>query len=275
MTQHIIKKTYRDSESVAVVDYLSRESGLSKQKIKTAMSAGAVWLRKPRSKQKRLRRAKTLLNAGDEIALFYDEAILERTPPEAKKLWTCNEYSLWYKPPGLMAQGNEFGDHASLLRQAERADPLRKPVYLIHRLDREAGGLMLLAHTQTAARRLSQLFQRQQVEKAYHVSVRGRMEQERGEIKQPLDGKPAHSTYRVLGFDKDNDCSELEVSITTGRTHQIRRHLNLVGHPVMGDPRYGKGNKNAEGLQLTATRLQFECPFSGETRGFDLAGFEV
>jgi tRNA pseudouridine32 synthase/23S rRNA pseudouridine746 synthase len=54
----------------------------------------------------------------------------------------------------------------------------------------------------------------------------------------------------------------------SGRKHQIRRHFDMIGHPVMGDPRYGKGNKNAEGLQLLATSLKFKCPFTHEKRVF-------
>lgn len=52
--------------------------------------------------------------------------------------------------------------------------------------------------------------------------------------------------------------SLLEVSIETGRLHQIRRHLAAIGHPVMGDPRYGEGNKNADGLKLVASRISFQ-----------------
>lgn len=54
--------------------------------------------------------------------------------------------------------------------------------------------------------------------------------------------------------------SLIDVELITGRMHQIRRHLEMIGYPVMGDPKYGRGNKNRSGLQLVATRLQFECP---------------
>ncbi len=252
------------------VEFLVQHTGLSKRKLKEAMNKGAVWLRHGRGKLKRLRRATTLLQAGDVLTLHYDPELLEREPPRATLLWRCREYSLWYKPPGLLAQGNEFGDHASLLRQAELSDPMRKPVYLIHRLDREAQGLMLIAHTQTAARHLSQLFQRQQVSKGYEVRVLGKPTHAHGEIRQPLDGKPALTEYVLQSYDAETNTSVLQVRIKTGRTHQIRRHLDLLGHPVMGDPRYGRGNKSAQGLQLTAVRLGFTCPLTQAAREFDL-----
>jgi tRNA pseudouridine32 synthase/23S rRNA pseudouridine746 synthase len=57
----------------------------------------------------------------------------------------------------------------------------------------------------------------------------------------------------------------------TGRKHQIRRHFEMIGHPVIDDPRYGKDNKNTEGLQLVATALEFECPFNKKRMVFEYA----
>lgn len=253
------------------VDFLVKHTGISKRKLKEAMNKGAVWICRGRGKRKRLRRATAVLQTGDVLAVHYDPELLERDPPQAKLLWRCREYSVWYKPPGLLAQGNEYGDHASLLRQAELADPLRKPAYLIHRLDREAQGLMLIAHTQTAARHLSRIFQRQQVSKEYEVRVLGKLANRHGTIQQPLDGKPALTQYELRHYDAVTSTSVLHIRIKTGRTHQIRRHLELLGHPVMGDPRYGRGNKSAEGLQLSATRLEFTCPLTQVQREFELA----
>lgn len=269
--KRIVELTVNGGNAGKAIDILAREAGLSKRVLKDCMLKGAVWLQRPRGKRKRLRRATTVLQPGDLIALYYDEQLLLREPPPARRLWSCNEYSVWYKPAGLLAQGNQYGDHASLLRQAELAHPLRKPVYLVHRLDREAEGLMLIAHTQTAARRLSQMFQRQQIRKQYVIGIAGRLEHQQGEITQPLDGKPACTEYQVMAYDVVSNTSQLLVEIKTGRTHQIRRHFELIDHPVMGDPRYGRYNKNQQGLQLRATRLSFVCPFSSQQREFDLA----
>ncbi|MBI1422548.1 MAG: RNA pseudouridine synthase [Gammaproteobacteria bacterium] len=262
--------TASSDDTGSAVDYLVRHTGISKGKLKDAMIKGAVWLQRGRGKRKRLRRATSALQAGDVLILHYDAELLARVPPTASRLWHCRDYSVWYKPPGLLAQGNEYGDHASLLRQAELADPLRKPVYLIHRLDREARGLMLIAHNQTAARHLSQMFQRQQVSKLYEVKVLGKPAEAQGEINQMLDGKAARTRYVLRTHDVASNTSVLDVEIDTGRTHQIRRHLEGLGHPVMGDPRYGRGNKTAEGLQLTALRLAFTCPLTNTAREFDL-----
>ncbi len=81
-----------------------------------------------------------------------------------------------------------------------------------------------------------------------------------GRLDQPLDGKAAVTEYRVLDWDAAANRSTLAVRIQTGRLHQIRRHLADAGFPVLGDPRYGQGNKSAEGLRLAAVGLTFSCP---------------
>ena len=134
----------------------------------------------------------------------------------------------------------------------------------MHRLDREVAGLLLLAHTKAAAARLSQLLQENAIAKQYRVTVLGRPSPEQGEIELPLDGKPAGTRYILTGYDPATDTSVVEVTIKTGRLHQIRRHFAMLGHPVLGDPRYGVGNKNLTGMELVAHHLAFRCPFTGK-----------
>jgi tRNA pseudouridine32 synthase/23S rRNA pseudouridine746 synthase len=86
----------------------------------------------------------------------------------------------------------------------------------------------------------------------------------------PLDGKEALTELDVESFDPESDTSVVSLSIKTGRLHQIRRHLEMIGHPVMGDSRYGKGNKNPEGLRLSAVSLHFFCPFQQKEVEFNM-----
>jgi tRNA pseudouridine32 synthase/23S rRNA pseudouridine746 synthase len=174
-------------------------------------------------------------------------------------------WSAWGKPAGLLSQGTEFGDHASLLRQVEKL--LDRPVFPVHRLDREVEGLVLVAHDATAAAALSALLREAKVVKRYRAEVIGNVEARRGTsgtIDLPVDDKPARSTFQVVSFDPLRDTTTLDVTIETGRHHQIRRHLDAIGHPVLGDPRYGSGNKNREGMRLTAVYLAFRDPFTGK-----------
>jgi tRNA pseudouridine32 synthase/23S rRNA pseudouridine746 synthase len=254
----------------AACDFFTCRTGLSKTRIKDAMNKGAAWLKRKDGKRKRIRRATRQLKAGDSVALYYDESLLERRPPTAECIADHGDYSVWFKPPGLMTQGTNFGDHFALLRHAETYFKPRRRVYPVHRLDREAGGIVLIAHSRVAARKLSSLFQNQRITKSYRVEVLGHPGLRAGRIDLALDGKEAVTDYAVIAHDTQRDVCRVSVQTKTGRRHQIRRHFDLIGHPVIGDPRYGRGNKNAEGLCLRAVSLKFRCPFSRREMFFSL-----
>jgi len=254
---------------IKATDLLAQESGLSRQRIKDAMSKGAVWLKRGRNR-KRLRKATELLREGDRIELYYDADILARSADSAKCLYDAGGYSVWFKPAGVLAQGNDFGDHLSLLRIAELSLEPKRATFPVHRLDRETAGLMLVAHKAGVAAKLSAMFQARQIDKRYRALVLGQLP-ENGSIDSRLDGKPALTRYRSLAHDGERNLSLADIEIETGRTHQIRRHLAAIGHPVIGDPRYGEGNKNEEGLQLFATALAFTCPLRQQTVSFELS----
>ena len=258
-----LKSNLGQDSSLTCCDYLAEHTGLSKSTIKDAMGKGAVWLTKQAGKRRRLRRATTMLHGGDAVEIYYDADILQLVPPSAHCIDDQQRYSVWSKPSGLMAQGTEYGDHCSLLRQVERHFHPRRPAFLVHRLDREAAGLMIIAHDGRSASRMSSLFRDHHITKHYRVQVKGHIQRERGEITLPLDGKPALTRYEVTDYDSKANVTTLDVNIVTGRLHQIRRHFEAIGHGVLGDPRYGAGNKNREGLQLIAVGLSFRCPFTG------------
>lgn len=247
-------------------DLLATATGLSKARIKDAMIKGAVWLQPGKGKQKRLRRATYQPRRGDRITLHYRAEILALAPPAAQCLEDFGRYSLWHKPAGMLAQGNQYSDHTSLLRQAELHWQPPRTVFLVHRLDREARGLMLIAHDAAAAAKLSQLFVENTIRKTYRAEVRGCLRDGTGRIELPLDDKPALTEYSVLDYDAARDITTLSVTIKTGRLHQIRRHLEMIGHPLIGDPKYGRGNKDPGGLRLTAEQLEFRCPLTGKSR---------
>jgi tRNA pseudouridine32 synthase / 23S rRNA pseudouridine746 synthase len=268
----ILKKTVGPDDPKTVVDFLAHHAGLSKSRIKIALNKGAVRLKRTQGKQNRIRRATTALKPGDRLSLYYDEKLLALEPPIAECISDQKRYSVWFKPAGLMTQGTNYGDHCSLLRQVELFFKNKRQVFLIHRLDREAAGIVLVAHDQGAAGKLSHLFQNRSIVKHYRAQVRGDLAQRKPEdtIQLPLDDKPAITEYQVVNYDPPSNTTLVDVIIRTGRKHQIRRHFAMIGFPVMGDPRYGEGNKNAEGMQLTATALEFKCPIRGKFRLFTL-----
>jgi tRNA pseudouridine32 synthase / 23S rRNA pseudouridine746 synthase len=259
----IIKKTVITGDPLQACDFLALHTGLPKARIKDAMNKGAAWICRKGRGRERLRRATSVLKKGDVVELYYDQAILSMDLPQARCLMDLSHYSIWDKPAGLLTQGTEYGDHCSLLRQVEMSFLPRRGVYPVHRLDREAQGLVLVAHTSQAAGKLSKLFLCRAIIKRYHTEAFGLVKPDQGTIETPLDKKPALTRYTVLSYDPDANISTLLVEIETGRLHQIRRHLASIGHPVMGDPRYGNGNKDGKPMRLIACALEFQCPFTG------------
>ena len=246
-------------------DVLARVSGLSKGVVKDAMRKGAVHVGRAGRTPNRLRRETATVRPGDVLEIHYDAALLALVPPEARLVRDAVRWSAWDKPAGLLTQGTPFGDHATLLRQAEKA--LGRPALPVHRLDREVPGLVLVAHDERAAAALSALLREGRVVKRYRAEVLGDVASalgREGVVETPLDGKDARTSWRVVACDAERGATTLDVTIETGRQHQIRRHLESIGHPVLGDPRYGAGNKNREGLRLSAVSLAFRDPFTGE-----------
>jgi tRNA pseudouridine32 synthase / 23S rRNA pseudouridine746 synthase len=264
----------QDQTSPEASGFLASQSGLSRVRIKDAMNKGAVWLKRKGLGRRRLRKATFVLKKGDILELHYDPKVLSGNPPSASCLKDYGHYSIWFKPAGLLTQGTEFGDHGTLLRQAELYFKLKRKVYPVHRLDREAEGLIMIAHSGQAAAELSRLFAGHRVVKRYQVEILGVPEKNEGIIKDPIDGKEAVSRYRVIANNPEEGTSTLLVEIETGRMHQIRRHLAGAGLPVMGDPRYGTGNKDGRPMRLTAFELCWKCPITGEERKHSLGNSE-
>jgi len=256
-----------------VVESLTAETGLSRQRIKSAMAKGAVWLTRGRKTQ-RLRRVKRQLKVGDQIHIYFNSDVLDEDPAEPLLIADVGEYSVWQKPYGLRSQGSKWGDHCTVVRWAERNLVPERPAFTVHRLDRAANGLILIAHSKTTAAALSQLFSSRNIEKRYRALVKGDLSDQQGSmrIEVPIDGKDAASEISFLKLLDGKQESLLDVRIETGRKHQIRRHLAAIGCPIVGDRLYGEQNEQPHDrdLQLTAYRLAFVCPVSGEPVDYHL-----
>ncbi|GAB4267851.1 pseudouridine synthase [Deferrisoma sp.] len=190
------------------------------------------------------------------------------------------------KPAGLLVHPvPQVREKDSVLRRLR--DLLGRWVYPVHRLDRATSGVLVMALSPGAAQELALAFREGRVEKRYHAIVRGWPEPE-GEIDRPLKDReagamrPALTRYRRLataelpipvGPYPAARYSLVEVRPVTGRTHQIRRHLSGISHPIVGDTLHGDGRHNRlfrdrlgiPGLLLHATALAFPSPATGET----------
>lgn len=253
----------------SAIDLLAAHCALSRQKIKQAMQNGALWLQ--RGKQvRRLRRAKKALKAGDSLHFYYDANIQRQHVAPAKLVADEGQYSIWHKPYGMYSQGSRWGDHCTLYRFAEQQLRPERPAFIVHRLDRAASGLMILAHSKKTAAAFARLFQRHEIRKQYMAEVAANLTALALplEINHPIDGKAACS--RIVAVEKMRSGSRLRIEIETGRKHQIRRHLAEQGWPIIGDRLYGPepADKN---LQLKSVYLAFTCPVTGEKKVFKLS----
>lgn len=250
-------------------DFLLKLTKLPEKDLDEAAHKGAVWIqRQGKGKTLRIRSLNERVLPQDIIQLFYDPKVLRLPAVEhLEALYENEHYGIWIKPAGVVPQGSQSGDHASVLRFVEKNK--KKEVFLVHRLDRETLGLMIVAYHSKAAALLSELFQKNKISKEYEAIVLGEMKKgETQTISASLDDKEAVTHVQVV--DVKNGQSLIKVRIETGRLHQIRRHLDFIGHPIMGDPKYGKGNKNKEGLKLVASTLSFEDPWLKKRQEFTL-----
>ncbi|HEY7836454.1 MAG TPA: RluA family pseudouridine synthase [Solirubrobacteraceae bacterium] len=155
-------------------------------------------------------------------------------------------------------------------------DPERAGI--VHRLDRDTSGLMVVARSEEAHRRLQAALSARQVEREYIALVEGRPPSRTGTIDAPVGRDPRLRTRMAVGGAAAREArtrftleralpttSLLSVRLETGRTHQIRVHMQAIGHPVAGDPEYGHpGLLGLERQFLHAARLAFEHPITGE-----------
>jgi len=181
------------------------------------------------------------------------------------------------KPAGLLTQPAAAGDDSLLERvrawlKARYDKPGNVYVGLVHRLDRNVSGVVLFARTSKAASRLSAAFGGRDVDKRYLAVVEGvtaasatlshtLVEQDGGAVVGP-GGKPARLAFTRLAATAT--ASLLEVQLMTGRKHQIRAQLAAIGHPLVGDPRYGRRSPLIARPALHAARIAFDHPVRRE-----------
>jgi 23S rRNA pseudouridine1911/1915/1917 synthase len=225
-----------------------------------------------------------LMQAGE--AVEFDDSPLEAEVSAAEPA----PYSVVYEDPHLLvvdkpagvvvhpARGHWSGTLAQALegRAAGGEDSWRAGI--VHRLDRDTSGLLVVAKNDEVHRALKELLARRRLRREYLALVDGRPPARTGTIDAPI-GRHRRDR-KLMSIDSDEprearthfeierllpDAALLRVTLDTGRTHQIRVHLAAIGHPVCGDPQYGKaGQFGLERQFLHATRLAFPHPVTGE-----------
>ena len=179
------------------------------------------------------------------------------------------------KPSGLLSvpgKGIDRQDSLATRVQAEYQD-----AEVVHRLDMSTSGIMLMALGKVVQAQLSRLFQKRKVEKRYIAVVAGKMEQDHGEIDLPLitdrpnrpkqkvdydNGKSSQTRYQVLQYNAADNTTRVQLAPITGRSHQLRVHMQQLGHAILGDKLYASGvvAQQAPRLLLHAESIAFAHP---------------
>ena len=233
-----------------------------------------------------VRAKSTRLAGGEELEFEAPGPATSTLEPEAMDLVVPYEDEgllVVDKPAGLVvhpAPGHSRGTlvHGLLAYEVEGGDEPGRPG-IVHRLDRDTSGLMVVARSPDAHRRLQEMVQARMVTREYLALVVGRPRSRRGTIDAPIGRDRTDPLRHSLDTDTPRDAvthfeveellprhALLRVTLETGRTHQIRVHLAAVGLPVAGDPVYGRaGELGLDRQFLHAARLAFPHPITGES----------
>jgi len=238
----------------------TRSTGLSRSKIQALIRDGNVRINDSDSKPS------YRLKAGDQVSFSIPSLPTQILEPEAVEFGIIHEDGsiiVVNKPPGLVvhpAPGHSHGTLVhGLLQHCEGLSGIGGELRpgVVHRLDKDTSGVMVVAKNDRAHRRLARQFKSGMVKKEYVALVHGKMKGKEGEIdlsiaRHPKKRKEMSVTdsggrRAITVWEKIEEFhggfSLLKVSLKTGRTHQIRVHLSHMGHPVAGDPVYGYGRK--------------------------------
>ena len=237
-------------------------AGLSRVQARKLISAGSVFI-----DGKRCRVSSRIGRAGARL-LVADVA--ETRAAALRILFEDEDCIAVDKPAGMPSAPTRqaaAGTALELLRSELQSRGVNAQLWLVHRLDRDTSGVLLFARTKSSARRLDAAFRNRDVEKEYLAWVSGVLDKDAGAIEKPirLEGKRVRCDPSGYAAETHWSVAERAVDRTlvrllpsTGRMHQLRVHLQSIGHPVLGDQLYG--GSPAPRLMLHAMRLRFPHP---------------
>ncbi|MBV8369498.1 MAG: RluA family pseudouridine synthase [Candidatus Eremiobacteraeota bacterium] len=263
---------------------LAKLTGFSRSHVAAALRAGAATVNGASGKPS------TLLEPGDRVEYAIEPPRPLAAEPEAIALdvvYEDDDLLVVDKPAGMVthpAHGATDGTLVNaLLAHAPALPGERVRAGLVHRLDRDTSGLLLVAKTDEALGTLGRAMQARYIEREYRGIVAGVPDDPQGTIRGALgrdplnrlkyairaEGKPAVTHYVLR--EKLAGASELTFTLETGRTHQIRVHMAALGHPVLNDPLYGRSDARLPlpGQALHAWRLRFKHPRTQQMMSFE------
>ena len=245
----------------------------SKSGIKKAIKRGEILLNGEKTEQS------AWVKHNDTITLVD----LQNNPPKVYELkleivFEDDSLAVINKPAGISVSGNKYKTIVNALsynlKPSTTEDALKWPLP-VHRLDYPTSGLLLVAKTKLARIKLGNQFENRQVKKNYRAIVVGQPPDE-GVIDNQIENQEAITEYKLIKVTpslKVKQISLVDLFPLTGRTHQLRRHMAEIGHPILGDRKYGNDLPllKGKGLFLSAIGLEFKHPVSDEKCLFQIS----
>ena len=237
-------------------DFLCAWLRLSRNKAKSLLDSRVVFVNGVRTWM-----ARHPLRKGDLVEVFKPNPCPAPSLHTIEILAETTDYLVVNKPAGCLSNGK--GSAETVLQEQRKESSIRAA----HRLDRDTSGCLMMARNQTAMEAIIPVFRDNKVMKMYHALVAGTIAGQEQRIDTPLDGVPAITHIRVLS--RGRVACHIAARIETGRTHQIRKHLAGIGHPVLGDKQYGTRSPlpdelhRVERQMLHASSLSLPSPMDG------------
>lgn len=255
MNKPILFKVAGPEKGMPLQDLLVRRLKISRNHAKRLLDTRQVFVNR-----QRIWMAKHEVKNGDQIEV--QAGLDERNPsPEVEIIWQDDTYLVINKPPGWLANGP-----GSIEELATRK--LERPVHAVHRLDKETSGCMLLAFEARDMEAMIPVFQKREVKKIYEGLVIGKIPSDLSVMDTRVDGEEAVTLVKVMR--QNRDAARVEFTLITGRTHQIRRHLNALDLFLAGERSYGNTTLDIPALRtirrhmLHAKTIGFPHPKTGK-----------
>ncbi|OGV44923.1 MAG: hypothetical protein A2X46_17290 [Lentisphaerae bacterium GWF2_57_35] len=241
-----------------LIDFLAHQLSVSRRRAKqlcddrmVIVNGQRVWM------------ARHPLVIGDVVEVFHVQAQKASSAPrQFRRLFEDSDYLIVNKPAGIVSTGEDSVEEQLQKQESNAA------LQAVHRLDKDTTGCLLIARNQAAFDAVIPLFKNRRITKVYHAIVEGKVSTRTKEINTPIEHQPARTRLQILS--SRGLATHLKIAIDTGRTHQIRIHLQSIHHPVLGEKVYSARQEIPEEFRqiprqmLHAFRLVFEHPRTGE-----------
>ena len=228
----------------------------------------------------------TPLEAGDKVSVNFTKSFRVFSSPRIKLVYEDNDILVINKGYGVLSMGTDNikeGTAYSIMREYVKYSDPRAKVFIVHRLDRDTSGLMMLAKTMEAKDTMQHNWNNMVLNRKYVAVVEGVIPDDEGVVKSylaetaqfevystqdPTKGQLAITRYKVLK--RSSGYTLVELELDTGRKNQIRVHMKDLGHPIVGDRKYGASSSPIRRLALHARTLRFVHPITRKEMNFEL-----